>query len=834
MTMKLTEQPFHFEKKAGKTVKGGRLNWEEAIMAMLAETAPFVIEGGNEVSIQWDEMDPENGYAIGKVVCFNRPPLPPVMPGQMDQMRNAGIQDPGKAVTIPIYVKDSELSDVDIFIDEQGSAHPLTEKRWSEIMGCQDPFGAVDPNVNAAAVRPQNPTYQMPQGAAGYDRQGGGGFGGYEKTSAEAFPLIKEALGKSSNSTFDPLDRERMKGTTKHASILAGFGMTKVFPIVRLLLASPTNGLAQYEESAIDVLPVNLIFVREIPSGPVRSLRYQVTMVSDRYYRPKVAEGDYRFVVDMLKGVIPDIAQKLTKPGDHIFTLGRQSKAQPMVVEDLSVGAERVLGRGNFLVLDRGTDTLMQADVVPNVFEWSGVPSGHKLIVGPRVWGMCSDIAGRRIGEFGSTVKVMMSDGHVERGYWISLVLGDPMDPEARWMVPGKVLWQGRVMPEWDYRKGSPPSDPAPTHIGTALIGSAGSPSSPGINQGNRVIHLITYAGESLAIMFTPGITKPMPVSGAKWPDIDLDDGCSRWLVPSSMTIADLGVPTTIETEPKAMEYFVADHVKANSKVEGGGGRIRFVHDDDAERPRTLTIEYHGVGGGYVMRGEILRGSTGQNVETDLTHHQAMFNLMVLGCSQDEASGLLSKASARERITVSGLRPVERFVDVDGTRRAPFFRKAAELAVKIRSEIPHEDRETLMKAAAAIDFSEMSKHVSRYLSDEKSSRKLAFMGSQMAKVRGYGKDGIEKVAEIFSEPDSVDVMLGLNILNERNVKTFLRHLDRLKRVEDNLAELLMMSRQGLAGLEPRDCAEAMQALNKVNEKLEHLKVQLGSDALVLS
>ena len=44
----------------------------------------------------------------------------------------------------------------------------------------------------------------------------------------------------------------------------------------------------------------------------------------------------------------------------------------------------------------------------------------------------------------------------------------------------------------------------------------------------------------------------------------------------------------------------------------------------------------------------------------------------------------------------------------------------------------------------------------------------------------------------------------------------------------------MMSRQGLAGMESRDCAEAMQALNKVVEKLEHLKVQLGSDALILA
>lgn len=831
MRMQLGELPFHFEKKAGKTVKGGRLNWEEAIMSMLAETAPFVIGAGNEVQIQWDEMDPENGYAIGKVLCFNRPPLPPVMPGQVDQLRNAGIVDPGKAVTIPVYVKDGELSDVDIFIDEQGSAHALTEKRWNEFMGTQDPFGAIDPNINPAAIRPQNPTYQLPQGAAGYDRMGGNQFGS-EKTSAEKpFPLVKEALGDR-RPTIDPVDQTRMRDLAKHASILAGFGMTRVFPVVRLMLSSPSCSLEQYEGDALDLLPINLIFVQEIPSGVVRSARFRVTMVSDRYYKPKVAEGDYKFVVDLLKGVIPDIAQKMMKPGDHVFSLGRMAKASPMVLEDLSVKAERVLGRGNFLVMDRSGNSLMQADVVPNVFEWSGQPSGHKLVIGPKCWAMCSDVAGRRIADFGASVKVALSDGHVERGYWISLVLGDPMNPDSRWMVPGKVLWQGRVGPNWDWRKGDrAPGEPACTSPSPPCV--VGGPVNPKDNK-CRVIHMITYGGEQLAVMFVPGIAKPMPTSGAKWPDIDLDDGCSRWLVPMSTVIADLGTPTVVETEPAEMEHFVNNHTMAQSKVQGGGGRIRFVHDDDAERPRTLTVEYHGMGGGFVLRGEVLRGVTGQNVETDLTPAQAKFNLMVLGCSEEDAASLLAKAEQRDRITVAGLRPVERFVDTDGTRRTPFFRKTAELAMRLRADIPGEDREILFKAAAAIPFGDLAEPVAKFLADDGNRAKLAFLRSQLAGVKDYGATGIEKVAEIFSEPDSVDVMLGLNILNERNVKTFLRHLDRLRRVEDNLAELLMMSRQGLAGLEARDAAEALSSLNKVNERLEHLKVQLGQDALVLS
>lgn len=819
--MYLQEQPFHFDKTAGKTVKGGRLDWEKAIMTMLAETSPYVVQGGNEVTVQWDEMDPENGYALGKVVVFNRPPLPPVMPGQLDQLRNAGITDPGKSVTIPVYVRDSELSDADIFVDEEGAAHPLTEKRWYEHMGSPESFGAIDPNVNPMAIRAQNPTYQMPSGAAGYDRMGHQGFGSYEKTSEEKFSLVKEALGTSGNSTLDPVDVERMRDVAKYASILAGFGQTRVFPVVRLLLGSPTSGMPEYEDDALAMMPINLIFVQEIYGGAVRSLRYRVTMVSDRYYKPKIAEGDFRFVINLLKGVIPDIGQKLTKPGDHIFTLGREAKAQPMVLEDLSLKAEKVLGRGSFLVVDRGGSSLMQSDVVPNVFEWSGQPSGSKLVIGPRCWAMSTEVAGRRIGEFGSTAKVALSDGHVERGYWISLVMGDPMNPDSQWMVPGKVVWEGKIRPYWADGR-----DPAYASV---------SPVTTSPDEGKRrVIHMISYAGEAIAVMFCPGIMKPMPCSGAKWPDIDLDDGCARWLVPMSTVICDLGVPTVVETEAPAAEHFVADHVRSQSKVEGGGGRIRFVKDDDAEQPRMLTLEYHGVGGGFVMRGEILRGSTGQNVETDLTPSQAKFNLMVLGCSEDEAASLISKAESRERITIVNLRPVERFIDADGTRRAPYFRKTAEISMHLRTEIPGELRSVLFKAAAAIPFADLQGALVKHLGDTAARSKLAFLGSQMAKVADYGTAGVEKVAEIFAEPDSVDVMLGLNILNERNVKTFLRHLDRLRRVEDNLAELLMMSRQGLAGLEPRDCSEAMCALNKVNEKLEHLKVQLGSDALVLA
>lgn len=828
--MKLDERPFHFEKKAGKTVKGGRLNWEEAIMSMLAETAPFVVGSGNEIQIQWDEMDPENGYAIGKVVCHNRPPLPPVMPGQLDQLRRAGISDPGKAVTIPVYVKDSELSDVDIFIDDQGAAHSLTEKRWNEFMGTHEPFGAIDPNVNPASIRPQNPTYQLPQGAAGYDRIGGNQFGG-EKTSSESgYPLIREAIGTKS-ATMDPVDKSRMMEQAKCASILSGFGVTRVYPIVRLLLSSPSCGLEKHEGDVLDLLPINLVFVQEINGGAVRSARFRVTMVSDRYYRPKIAEGDYRFVVELLSGVIPDIAQRMKRPGDHVFSIGRMPKASPIVLEDMKIGAERALGRGNFLVLDRCGESLMHADVVPNVFEWSGQPSGHKLVIGPRCWSMCSDVAGRRVAEFGESVKVALSDGHLERGYWVSLVMGDPMDHGSRWMVPAKVLFSGLVFPQWDWRKGPAPVEPAQI-VGSAKVVSSGAPD---VKDGKRrVIHMVTYAGEELAVMFVPGILKAMPVSGAKWPDIDLDDGCSRWLVPMDTVVADLGIPTTVETDPREMDSFVNSHVMSQSRVESSGGRIRFVADDGAERVRTLSVEHHGVAGGFSMRGEILRGVTGQSTEHDLTQAQAKFNLMVLGCSDEDASAILSRAESKERITVSGLRPVERFIDVDGTRRAPFFRKMAELAMRLRSEITGAERDVLFKSAAAIPFADLSGPVVSFLMKEASRRRLAFLGSQLAKACEYGSVGVEKVAEIFSEPDSVDVMLGLNILNERNVKTFLRHLDRLRRVEDNLAELLMMSRQGLAGLESRDAAEALAALNKVNEKLEQLKVQLGQDALVLS
>jgi hypothetical protein len=788
MSKNLLIQGFHFEKRAGRTVRGGKTEWEKAILDMLAENHPYVLESNPEFEIEWDEQDPENGMGRGKIVVWNREPLPAATPMESASMNRQGVEDPGKSATIPVFVHDFEIQDLESFITEDGAANRLSDKRWSEVMGSVGEMGAIDPNTDPQAIRQQTPTYNLPGSAAGWDRSGSQGFGTMEKVSGDdQFPLLKQALQE-----LDPYDLERMKEAMSDQSLVAGFGHGRMIPVVRVMLNTSPRSLVDVENAAYDQLPPSMVFVQEIDKGPLssRAAKFRATIVSDRYFQPSIVEGDFSMMVDALSSLVPDIATRLRQPGSFCVEMPGRDTVKPIVLEDLSMGFGQVNTAGNWLCA--GVDgSMYQMDAFMTVCGFDGEDTGQKLLFGNKRWAMANLIAGRKLGDASQHVHESSAtrQSQVVRGEWVAIVIDDTA------YEPMQVVHCG------PFRSNSLPSQ----------------------------LEAVTMSGEELAMKFGP-IQKVAPADGIKWPDVQLSHGCAKYLIPDHAKLVILGGVASLEDNPQTMERTVATYARSGGTMVESAGRVRFVAGTDSEEAAHIMLGVYGPDS-WSLRGQMLKGVTGQDVSKDITTEETCFLLCALGCSKEQAEDVMRRCQrdSAKTIHIAGLRPVCRTINADGTRKVPFFQKAAALAVHLRDIVTDEDRDVLFKAAAAIPFLELKEKVATLLEDGEVVDRLRFFGSVVP--RFVELDAVEKLAGNFADPESLDVMLGINTLNERNVRSFLAKIAEMRAVEDNLAELSMMAKLGLSGVEVSDVSEALDSLGRVNEALEHVQSQMTQDKL---
>lgn len=773
---RLRADRFHFEKAAGsKRVRGGRLEWEREIEKMLAESSPFVVQGGMETRIEWDENDPEKGFALGKVVVFNRPPQPAVLPRQDMQMQRLGVQDQGKSAIIPVHVENSELQSLVIFLDDKGMAHPLTEKRWSEVMGATGMMGEVDPN---APDTQGNNSMDMPRGAAGFDRLSN------VKVAEDNgdFVLLEHGLR-----ALHPSDQARIVKMASDPAILAGVAESRLFPIVRMILEARAVSTRDYDQAVMGSLPVNLVYIEEVTPSPnsPHPKKWRASLVSDRYYAPKYVEGSYRTVSDALSGLIPGVGAKLEQGGAHLIQLDRTRTCNPLVLEDVAVVPDAVSGGGHWMVMSKAGD-VVRADVIANCFGIEGKPSGCMLFVGDGCFAMSTVASGRKVSDsYEMVTKGVPVGSPVRRGSWVSLCVN------GKYTVPINV-------------------------VSSAVVG------------GSPVLAGSTMSGETVAIRFVNGLRVITKASTSLPTAFGIAEGYARYYAPADATIIPLGDMFSIEDEPKVMEQRMASYVRTGAKVNGRNV-MRFTLGDEAEHP--LVVMRHFEGDQWGLAGLPVGTVMGQNSADSLAAANVKYILAVLGCTDAQIAKLMSQAEARGRITVTGLRGVRRVVEESGKIAVPYLQKMGTMAMRLRADVPDRLRENLFKAATCFDVVDIGQKVAEFVGEERRRSKLAFLGSILPQFydRG-GEAGLKKLAEIFAHPESIDVALGLNVLTERTVTAFLRNLSRMRRVEDHLAELLMLARQGLSGVKADDVEAAMTSLNRVVEKLEYLDKEVSQKA----
>ena len=83
-----------------------------------------------------------------------------------------------------------------------------------------------------------------------------------------------------------------------------------------------------------------------------------------------------------------------------------------------------------------------------------------------------------------------------------------------------------------------------------------------------------------------------------------------------------------------------------------------------------------------------------------------------------------------------------------------------------------------------------------------------------------------KEASMLTDPESVDVVLSLNFINEESLGNYIENIDKMKDVLSELSKLLVASRMGLSEVDETATKNAISGLSDVIEGLENIKMSI--------
>jgi len=89
------------------------------------------------------------------------------------------------------------------------------------------------------------------------------------------------------------------------------------------------------------------------------------------------------------------------------------------------------------------------------------------------------------------------------------------------------------------------------------------------------------------------------------------------------------------------------------------------------------------------------------------------------------------------------------------------------------------------------------------------------------------KTNLTKEASMIDDPESVDVMLSLNFINEDNIMSYIENIAIIRKVLSNLASMIIASRMGLSTLDEGALKKSVEGLQDVVDGLENVKMAIG-------
>jgi len=110
-----------------------------------------------------------------------------------------------------------------------------------------------------------------------------------------------------------------------------------------------------------------------------------------------------------------------------------------------------------------------------------------------------------------------------------------------------------------------------------------------------------------------------------------------------------------------------------------------------------------------------------------------------------------------------------------------------------------------------------------YMSIEKQARILTLKAGIAAQLR----TDLVKEASALDDPESVDVVLSLNFINQDNLNEYIEQIQPMRKVTTKLASMLLASRMGLSEIDEGAVKKSMDGLSKVIDGLEEVKIAIG-------
>jgi hypothetical protein len=102
--------------------------------------------------------------------------------------------------------------------------------------------------------------------------------------------------------------------------------------------------------------------------------------------------------------------------------------------------------------------------------------------------------------------------------------------------------------------------------------------------------------------------------------------------------------------------------------------------------------------------------------------------------------------------------------------------------------------------------------------------------NQYIKEYAYGlRRDLVKEASVLQDPDSVDVVLSLNFINEDSLAGYIENIQEMKRIQSDMVEMLIASRMGLSDLNESALKKSIEGLQGVIKGLDELKIATSQE-----
>lgn len=131
-----------------------------------------------------------------------------------------------------------------------------------------------------------------------------------------------------------------------------------------------------------------------------------------------------------------------------------------------------------------------------------------------------------------------------------------------------------------------------------------------------------------------------------------------------------------------------------------------------------------------------------------------------------------------------------------------------------------------LNKTASVDIYNINSNYIKPNAFEKIEKQAKIKGL-MKKIASDIKVNLIKEASMLDDPESVDVILSLNFINEKNLIEYVDNIVNMKKILSKLASLLIATRMGLKPIEETAIVNSIEGLQKVVDGLESIKIAIG-------